>query len=123
MILCELARLRGRPAPRAVGLSRQQTQRVIDYIDAHLDGDVTLADLAALVHMSPSHFSVMFKRSVGMTPHQCLIAQRIERAKTLLGDGRKLITDIALECGFANPSHFSATFRRLVGTSPISWSR
>jgi AraC family transcriptional regulator len=122
MMLSELARLRGKPAPRAGALSARQAQRVIDYLDANLDAEVTLADLAALVHLSPGHFSTLFKGAVGMTPHQCLITRRIARAKALLADKRKPITDIALECGFASPSHFSASFRRHVGTSPTNWT-
>ncbi|MEO1341232.1 MAG: helix-turn-helix domain-containing protein [Cyanobacteria bacterium J06635_13] len=78
------------------GLPTRQLGQVLDYIDAYLDKNIKLADLAQLLDMSPFHFSRLFKQSIGMTPHQYLSQQRVERAKQLLKQTDRLIIDIAL---------------------------
>lgn len=103
------------------GLTTRQLSRVLDYIDAYLDKNIKLADLAQLLNMSPFHFSRLFKQSIGMTPHQYLSQQRVERAKQLLKKTDLLITDIALECGYSSHSHFSKQFRQSTGTTPKAY--
>jgi len=71
--------------------------------------------------MSPYHFSRMFKLSTGLSPHQYVIRQRIERAKALLTNTDLPVGVVAQEVGFASPSHFAQQFRRLVGVSPRSF--
>lgn len=99
------------------GSSRWQLQPVIDYIHAHLDQNLTLAELAALVPISPSHFSHSFKQLIGVAPYQYVIQCRIDWAKQLLLQGMS-IANVAQDIGFANQSHFSRHFKRWVGTSP-----
>lgn len=99
------------------GLSRLQLQRVIDYIQSHLDRDLSLKELAALVDLSPHYFAQLFKQSIGLPPHQYLIRCRIERAKELLI--RQLpLAEIAKAVGFVDQSHFHRHFKRLVGVTP-----
>jgi AraC family transcriptional regulator len=100
------------------GLPQHQLRQVLDYINDHLDGDIKLADLAALLGMSQFHFSYLFKRSMGTTPYQYLLRQRVERAKQLLKQTERSIMDIALECGFSSHSHLSKQFRQLTGITP-----
>lgn len=66
------------------GLPQRQLLQVLEYIEEHLDQDIKLADLAALLGMSQFHFSHLFKQSIGTPPYQYLLQQRIERAKQLL---------------------------------------
>jgi AraC family transcriptional regulator len=66
------------------GLPHRQLLQVLDYIDTHLDRDIKLVDLARLLDMSQFHFSHLFKQSIGTSPYQYLLQQRIERAKQLL---------------------------------------
>ncbi len=100
------------------GLPTYQLNQVLDYIDAGLAGELKLADLAELLGMSPFHFGRMFKQSMGISPHQYVIKQRLERAKHLLKHSDQAIIDIALECGFNSHSHLSKQFRKVMGVSP-----
>jgi AraC family transcriptional regulator len=95
-------------------------RRVIEYVDAHLDQDLTLAELAAVAEFSPSHFKALFKEAAGVPVHRFVLERRIGRARLRLRllDGRQSITAIALETGFAHPSHMACWMRRLLGLSP-----
>ncbi|WP_416669747.1 helix-turn-helix domain-containing protein [Egbenema bharatensis] len=106
---------------RQGGLPQHQLLQVIDYIHAHLDKDIKLADLAALVGISQFHFSHLFKQSMGMAPYQYLLQQRVERAKQLLKQTDHSIMEIALLCGFNSHSHLSKQFRQLVGLTPSAY--
>ncbi|MEM0982028.1 MAG: AraC family transcriptional regulator [Cyanobacteria bacterium P01_H01_bin.58] len=100
------------------GLPTYQLNQVLDYIDAGLAGEIKLAKLAGLLNMSPFHFGRMFKQSMGISPHQYVIQQRLERAKHLLKHSDRTIIDIALECGFNSHSHLSKQFRKVMGVTP-----
>lgn len=103
------------------GLAQRQVVQVLDYINDHLDHEIKLADLAALLGMSQFHFSHLFKQTIGITPYQYLLQQRIERAKQLLKQTDQSITEIAFQCGFNSHSHLSKQFRQLVGISPRNY--
>ncbi|MEM7064171.1 MAG: AraC family transcriptional regulator [Cyanobacteria bacterium P01_B01_bin.77] len=103
------------------GLPQRQLLHVLDYIDAHLAEDIKLADLARLLDMSQFHFSRLFKQSLGVSPYQYLLQQRVERAKRLLKQTDRLITNIALDCGFNSHSHLSKQFRQLTGMTPKAY--
>ena len=105
------------------GLPRHHLTQVFDYIDAHLGGEIKLADLAQMLNISQFHFGRMFKQSMGISPHQYLIQQRIERSKYLLKESDRLIVDIALECGFNSHSHLSKQFRQFTGVTPKAFRR
>lgn len=107
----------------AGGLPPQHLSRVLDYVETYMTTDIQLQDLAQLVGMSPFHFSRMFKQSMGISPHQYLIQQRLERAKRLLKNSDRAIIDIALECGFSSHSHLSKQFRQLTGMTPNAFRR
>ncbi len=100
------------------GLPPRQLQRVLDYIDAHLDRKIELEKLAELLDMSQFHFSRLFKQSIGSSPYQYTIGQRVERAKQLLKQTDRPITDIAMDCGFNSHSHLSKQFRQVTGMTP-----
>jgi AraC family transcriptional regulator len=100
------------------GLSAARLQQSIEYINAYLGEDLSLTTIAAHLEMSQYYFCRLFKQSMGISPHQYLIQQRIEKAKLLLQQPEYRIIDIAAECGFANPSHFARCFRRSTGVSP-----
>jgi AraC family transcriptional regulator len=101
-------------------LSPEQLRRVTDYIHECLDQDISLDDLAACAHLSPSHFTRVFKAATGLAPHQYIILQRVERAKTLLETKNLSIAQAAQQVGFYDQSHFVRHFKRIYGVSPTA---
>lgn len=106
------------PRDYAGGLSRHQTKYLLDYINANLDRSIYLEELAKLLNMSQFHFSRLFKRSNGISPHQFVIQQRVERAKQLLEKSDSSILEVAMHCGFTDGSHLTRHFRKLTGATP-----
>jgi AraC family transcriptional regulator len=100
------------------GFSKHKLQRAIDYINANLNENLSLTKIASELDISHYYFCHLFKNSTGITPHQYLIQQRVERAKQLLRQLEKTIADVAMDCGFANPSHFAKHFRKYTGVTP-----
>lgn len=105
------------------GLSPLKLRNVCAYIEAHLQDVIRLDDLANTVSMSRYHFCRLFKQSVGTSPYQYILQQRIAKAKQLLRHQDFSLVDIALASGFANQSHFSRNFRRQVGVTPSAYRR
>ena len=113
-----------RSGPRPGGrLSQAMAARVVEYMQAHLDRNISLVELGELVGLSSHHFSLVFKNTFDTTPHRYLLQQRVEKAKTLLAAGKQSIGEAALEVGFANQSHFTRMFRRLSGETPRAYRR
>jgi AraC family transcriptional regulator len=96
-LACELIRVNESclPSVRRIrgGLPEWQQKKLMQYIDEHLAEDVSLSSLAELVHLSPYHFSRMFKQSFGVPPHRYLASRRIERAKSLLAGKPQTVGD------------------------------
>jgi AraC-like DNA-binding protein len=109
--------------PRSLpgGLSAWQERAAKELIEAHIDGSLPIARVAAVCGLSTSRFAHAFKASVGMAPHRWLLVRRVERAKELLRRGRRSLSDVALACGFADQSHFTRVFRRATGATPGDW--
>ncbi|BAY86704.1 AraC family transcriptional regulator [Calothrix parasitica NIES-267] len=103
------------------GLSKSQLQTITDYINAHLSQNISLSELAGIINLSQYHFSRLFKKSTGITPHQYLTQCRVNRAKQLLSKTKLTITEIAFEVGLTNHSSFTRLFRKYVGITPKSF--
>ena len=93
--------------------------RTRDVMDRHFNEPLDVAELAAIAHLSPSHFLRQFKLTFGETPHQYLYRRRIERAGTLLRCTSRSVTDIAHEVGYESLGTFTRTFTKLMGHSPL----
>lgn len=113
-------------APRPTksgGLGASRRRRVVDYIEAHLVEDLSLGDLAAEAGLSPHHFGKAFKASLGQSPWRYVNERRILRAKEMLREGDRSITEIAHDLGFASHSHFTDVFHKITGTTPSRFRR
>ena len=104
-------------------LPRYRVRRIQEYIRDNVRRAVPLAELSAVVHMSPYHFARLFKRSTGVPPHRFLLQHRIDVACRLLEAGDVPIAGIAKAVGFRTPSHFATTFRRVMGMTPSAYRR
>jgi AraC-like DNA-binding protein len=95
---------------------------ILDYIDSHLDADLTLGALGRRFYMNPSHLSRLFKKGTGSNIHEFIIYKRISQAKKLLGDGCG-VTETCSRCGFNDYANFLRMFKRKVGVSPGRYRR
>ncbi len=104
-------------------LAPWQIRRACDFIEAHLEGDPTIASLSSECQVSASYFARAFRASVGMPPHRWVMKRRAERAKSLMISSDYTLAEIASMCGFVDQSHFSRVFARQTGMSPARWRR
>lgn len=111
-----VAGLVAKPVRLTGGLSQKVLRDVSEWVDAHIDAEIRLSDLAILAGLSDFHFHRMFNLSYGMTPHNWVTKIRIERAKKLLEQDP--MSEVALACGFSNQSHFIRRFREQIGVTP-----
>ena len=116
------ARDSGAPTYRG-GLGAARVRHVTEFIQAGLERDLTLVDLAQSVGLSTAHFAVMFRQSTGETPHQFVLRCRMERAKEMLGTGKARILDVAVACGFKTQQHFARVFRQMYGVTPREYRK
>lgn len=100
------------------GLSPANLRLIKDFIQSNLTNDLTLSDLANLVHLSPRHFCRCFSAATGLPPYRYILNARIDLAKMMLMNTHRSITEIALDLGFSSTSHFSDAFRKVNGRSP-----
>jgi AraC family transcriptional regulator len=107
-----------KPALQDGPLNALKLNQITDFIENQLAEDLTIADLAAVVHMSPFHFARAFKTATGQPPHRYITHRRMKRAKMLLAVTRLPVAEVAYRVGFSNQSHFTAQFRRSTGTTP-----
>jgi AraC family transcriptional regulator len=108
-----------RPVPH--GLPPAACRRVLAHIEERLDTPVSLAELAGLARMSVRHFCRAFRASMGCSPHQYLLRQRVERARQLIAARQMPLCDIAQAAGFADQSQLTRTFRKQVGITPAAY--
>jgi AraC-like DNA-binding protein len=99
-------------------LDDTRTQRVIDYMTAHLEDSIDLDDLAAAACLSPFHFARLFRNRMGVPPYRFLSTMRLERAKMLLMNTSVQLSEIALVCQFSNQTNFTRAFRQFAGVTP-----
>lgn len=101
--------------------SERHLLRARDVADRHFADPLTVADLAAVAGLSPSHFSREFRRVFGESPHQYLLTRRLERAAALLRNTDRPVTEICHLVGLSSLGSFTSSFRRIHGSSPAEY--
>ena len=119
-LLSSYGMARNLPAHRSTPgrLSAAQLGRITDYIDAHIDGDLSLSALAAVALSSVSHFKVQFRRTLGLPVHAYVMRRRVETARDLIARRDLPLAQVAASAGFAHQSHMARHMRRMLGMTP-----
>jgi len=102
-------------------LDPKRLSRVTDFINASVERDFTVNEMASVACMSPAHFSRSFKAATGTAPHEYVSRQRLDLAKRLLLTSDRLLVDIAYATGFSSQANFNRAFRKAVGTTPSAY--
>src|ERR1700726_1587596 len=105
------------------GLGPARLRRIKELVQARLEGDLSLDEMAQSVGLSTAHFARVFRKSTGETPHQFVLRQKLERAKTMLRAPVARVLDVAVACGFKTQQHFAQVFRDVCGVSPTQYRR
>ncbi len=95
--------------------------RARDAMDRAYAEPLDVRAVAAVAHVSESHFIRCFHAVFGETPHRYLQRRRVERSMFLLRETDRSITDICLDVGFTSLGTFSRTFREIVGETPSGY--
>src|ERR1700739_908107 len=103
------------------GLGSARLRRIKELVQAKMDDDLSLDEMAQSVGLSTAHFARMFRKSTGKTPHQFVLRQRLERAKAMLRAPDARVLDVALACGFKTQQHFAQVFRDVCGVTPTEY--
>jgi AraC family transcriptional regulator len=106
------------PDSRRNPLTKVKLDRIFEFVEGRLEDQILLTDLAALVAISPFHFSRSFKLATGLAPYQYVLARRLERAKNLLLTTTLSVREIGWSLGVDNVSHFRRKFIEQFGVRP-----
>jgi AraC family transcriptional regulator len=104
-------------------LTPHQMRKATEFLEAHLEGDINLQQVAEKCDLSVSHFARSFRQTCGKPPYRWLIERRLDKAQDLMANTRKPIADIAIQCGFTDQSGFNRSFKRMYGVTPGFWRR
>lgn len=113
--------LQMRAVPSYHRLSEAQLDRLLEFVEAHLDDDLSVDDLAKVLGLSRFHFSRIFRTTTTRSPYQFLLERRIRRSTDMLRCSNLSIADIARQCGFRSVTQFEEAFRRAMGVRPIRY--
>jgi len=102
-------------------LTARHLLRAKDLVDARYCERLTVADLAAVAGLSPAHFSRLFRRTFGESPHQYLLTRRLERAAALLRTTDWTVATICYRVGWESLGSFTTSFRRMFGETPLAY--
>jgi AraC-like DNA-binding protein len=101
-----------------VGLIDRRIRRAVELMHARLAEDLSLREISSASYLSPFHFSRLFKKLTGATPHGYLAGLRTTRAQLLLAETDLSVTQIGSRVGYSSSSHFSKAFRQATGLTP-----
>lgn len=103
--------------------SHRIVSKLIRFIDANLDGDLSMQRLEKAAGLGARQIHRIFFEVTGVSCHRYLMDRRLEVARSKLQNNPSLsIKEVAYECGFTSPSHFSTNFKKAFGTPPNEYS-
>jgi AraC family transcriptional regulator len=104
-------------------LAPHVARRLMEFIEANIDDDLSVFRLATVACLSPYHFARAFRHDFGDTPHAYVQRRRLARACDLIRHGRFGLAEIALAVGYSSQSRMNEVFARELGTTPGSYRR
>lgn len=133
--LCALAQAFGEAQRAAEALALQSRQavgvyeggdlaaRAYAYIRQNFAGRLTAEEIAAHFYVSPQYLARVFRARFSMSPYECVMRMKVERAGELLAGGQHKVRQIVEELGFLDESHFSKTFKKYTGQTPRAYQK
>jgi AraC-like DNA-binding protein len=118
LLLVHVARHLQHAAASSRALTPAVLARLREHVEAHLSERILVADLARAAGLSQDRFAVAFKEQTGQSPHQFVLALRLEHAADLLSHSRLAVADVAHACGFASQQHLTNVMHRQLGITP-----
>jgi AraC family transcriptional regulator len=112
-----------RSNPVRGGLTGHQLRRIKEFVDVHVSKEIGISELAGLIELSQFHFIRAFQHSVGPSPYQYVLSERIRFAKEMLSESDLSVADVALAVGFSGASQLNRVFRKLIGVTPTAFRR
>ena len=98
-------------------------RKALEYIDNSYTQDISLSEVAEVVHLNPNYFSEVFKRETGINFKEHLISKRIGSAKELLRNPAYKLTEIAESVGYNDTKNFGKSFKKIVGVTPMEYRK
>ena len=105
------------------GLSPLQMRRATEFLEAHLDGNIKLEQVARVCDLSVSHFARAFRQTFSRPPYRWLIERRVARAKDLIASSDLPLAEIAIQSGFGDQGAMNRSFKKILGVTPGIWRR
>ena len=106
------------PTPPRGSITGRRMRLLDEFIDASLEGSLSVQAMAELLELSEGFFMRAFKQTTGKSPHSYLIDRRLAKARALLRDSTAGLSGIALICGFSSQAHMATAFKQRLGVSP-----
>jgi AraC-type DNA-binding domain-containing proteins len=107
----------------ALETPNDRINRVLTYIEENIAQPLTLTELSEIAGYSLSRFKTLFRQVTGQTPAQYIAMSKVEKAKIMLRDERKSITDIAYDLGWSSSNYFCAVFKKFTNVSPLIYRK
>lgn len=108
---------------RALHSDDVSLRQILDYIENHLQEQLTREEIAHFVHFHPSYLSRFFRKKTGWSLSEYIVRQRIEHAKEMLAQSDLRIGHIMNRLGYDNLSHFTRTFKKMTGFTPLQYRK
>jgi AraC family transcriptional regulator len=123
LLLIQVSRHLRKAQDGTEALSTSSMKRLNDYVLAHLGERILVADLARQVGMSIDRFAWTCKRQTGQSPHQYVLALRLQQARHLLRHSPVAVAEVASACGFSNQQHLTNAMQRHAGVTPARYRK